>query len=116
VEERVDLMTLMNKPAVYGGDQRASSFGDMGGMSGGLGGGGFSGMPTLDLTSGMMAMAQRHQDGMGELPAGESTSQLPRPRESDCFVIFHTMHDIYHRYFLVIHTMRLKPPLSTAHQ
>ena len=73
-------------------------------------------MPTLDLTSGMMAMAQRHQDGMGELPAGESTSQLPRPRESDCFVIFHTMHDIYHRYFLVIHTMRLKPPLSTAHQ
>ena len=116
VEERVDLMTLMNKPAVYGGDQRASSFGDMGGMSGGLRGGGFSGMSTLDLTSGMMAMAQRHQDGMGELPAGESTSQLPRPRESDCFVIFHTMHDIYHRYFLVIHTMRLKPPLSTAHQ
>ncbi|EED91124.1 syntaxin, partial [Thalassiosira pseudonana CCMP1335] len=43
--ERVDLLTLMNKPTVYGGgnDQRASSFGD------------------------------------GGLPAGESSSQLPRP-------------------------------------
>mmetsp|Transcript_2328 Transcript_2328/g.4954 ORF Transcript_2328/g.4954 Transcript_2328/m.4954 type:complete len:456 (+) Transcript_2328:94-1461(+) len=82
-EERVDLLTLMNKPAVYGGnDQRNSTFGgDMGGMGGGgLGGGGGSGgMPSLDLTSGMMAMAQRHQDEMGGLPAGESSSQLPRP-------------------------------------
>ena len=94
-EERVDLMTLMNKPAVYGGssamEQRASSFGGEGmgglGMGGGLGGGGRNnnagGM--LDLTSGMMAMAQRHQDEMGGggLPAGESSSQLPRPREFD---------------------------------
>lgn len=36
-------------------------------------------MPTLDLTSGMVAMAQRHQDDLGGLPAGESSSQLPRP-------------------------------------
>lgn len=79
-EERVDLMTLMNKPAVYGGDQRGSSFGDnMGGMSGGMAGGANGGMPSLDLTSGMMAMAQRHQDELGGLPAGESSSQLPRP-------------------------------------
>jgi len=79
-EERVDLLTLMNKPAVYGGD-RASSFNDMGGIGGGGlgGGGGNAGMPTLDLTSGMMAMAQRHQDEVGGLPAGESSSQLPRP-------------------------------------
>jgi hypothetical protein len=83
-EERVDLLTLMNKPAVYGGDQRASSFGEMGvGLSGGIGGGGGGnfGMPTLDLTSSMMSMTQRHQDASGGLPAGESTSQLPRPRE-----------------------------------
>lgn len=79
-EERVDLMTLMNKPAVYGGDQ-PSSFGDNNiGMAGGMGGGGGNGgMPSLDLTSGMMAMAQRHQDELGGLPAGESSSQLPRP-------------------------------------
>ncbi len=53
-----------------------------GGMGGGGGVGG-GGMPSLDLTSGMMAMAQRHQDEMGGggLPAGESSSQLPRPRE-----------------------------------
>ena len=38
-------------------------------------------MPTLDLTSSMMSMAQRHQEASGGLPAGESTSQLPRPRE-----------------------------------
>lgn len=84
LEERVDLLTLMNKPAVYGGDQRASSFGDLGGgLSGGIGGGGGGnfGMPTLDLTSSMMSMAQRHQEASGGLPAGESTSQLPRPRE-----------------------------------
>ena len=90
VEERVDLMTLMNKPAVYGGGGGSSSFGDSlsgGGFSGGgLGMGGGGGMPTLDLTSGMLAMAQQqrhHQDGMmgGGLPAGESSSQLPRPRE-----------------------------------
>lgn len=36
-------------------------------------------MPSLDLTSGMMAMAQRHQDELGGPPAGESSSQLPRP-------------------------------------
>ena len=51
-----ELVSLMNKPAVYGGDQRTASFGDMGGMSGGLGGG--RGMNNtsmgLDLTSGMM--------------------------------------------------------------
>mmetsp|Transcript_21640 Transcript_21640/g.43284 ORF Transcript_21640/g.43284 Transcript_21640/m.43284 type:complete len:208 (+) Transcript_21640:24-647(+) len=35
------------------------------------------GMPKLDLTSGMMAM--RNQDEYGSLPAGESSSQLPRP-------------------------------------
>ena len=99
-EERVDLMTLMNKPAVYGGssamEQRASSFGGegMGGLGGGLGGGGRNnnagGM--LDLTSGMMAMAQRHQDEMGGggLPAGESSSQLPRPREFVDIVYTHT--------------------------
>ena len=80
-----ELVSLMNKPAVYGGDQRASSFGGMGGgsMSGGLGGGRVGGMNNtsmgLDLTSGMMSMAQRHQDEMGGLPAGESSSQLPRP-------------------------------------
>lgn len=33
----------------------------------------------LDLTSGMMSMAQRHHDESGGLPAGESSSQLPRP-------------------------------------
>merc|ERR1719491_734362 len=81
-EERADLLTLMNKPAVYNTDQGISSFGDMSGGLSSLGGGGNSnagGMPTLDLTSGMMAMAQRHQDEMpGGLPAGESSSQLPR--------------------------------------
>ncbi|KAL7524311.1 hypothetical protein ACHAXR_000517, partial [Thalassiosira sp. AJA248-18] len=40
-EERVDLLTLMNKPAVYGDRASASSFGDMG-MGGGMGGGGNS--------------------------------------------------------------------------
>lgn len=78
-----ELVSLMNKPAVYGGDQRTSSYGDLGGgMSGGLGGsrGGMSNTSMgLDLTSGMMSMAQRHQDEMGGLPAGESSSQLPRP-------------------------------------
>ncbi|KAL9188418.1 hypothetical protein ACHAXT_006796 [Thalassiosira profunda] len=80
-EERVDLLSLMNKPAVYGGDQRSSSFGGelSGGLGGGMGGGGPGGMPALDLTSGMVAMAQRHQEEMGGLPAGESSSQLPRP-------------------------------------
>lgn len=79
-EERVDLLTLMNKPTVYGGgnDQRASSFGDV--SLGGGGGAAGAGMPMLDLTSGMMAMAQRVQEE-GGLPAGESSSQLPRPRE-----------------------------------
>lgn len=88
-EERVDLLTLMNKPAVYGGEPR-SSLGDSGmGMADGLGGApGNAGMPSLDLTSGMMAMAQRHQDELGGLPAGESSSQLPRPRES-IFVFLH---------------------------
>lgn len=89
---RVDLMTLMNKPAVYGGGGGLTSFGDSlsgGGLSGGGLGMGGGGMPTLDLTSGMLAMAQQrrhHQDGMmgGGLPAGESSSQLPRPRE--CFL------------------------------
>ena len=96
--ERVDLMTLMNKPAVYSGgnDQRSSSFGGEGMSSGGLGGGGElgggnrggGGMPTLDLTSGMMAMAQRHQEEMGGgLPAGESSSQLPRPREYFMYIV-----------------------------
>ena len=82
-EERVDLLSLMNKPAVYGGEQRSSSFGGelSGGLGGGMAGGGPGGMPALDLTSGMMAMAQRHQEEMGGLPAGESSSQLPRPRE-----------------------------------
>eukprot|EP01082_Thalassiosira_pseudonana_P005025 g4618.t1 g4618 contig15:1399802-1400946(-) len=77
-EERVDLLTLMNKPTVYGGgnDQRASSFGDV--SLGGGGGAAGAGMPMLDLTSGMMAMAQRVQEE-GGLPAGESSSQLPRP-------------------------------------
>lgn len=91
LEERVDLMTLMNKPAVYGGDQGASSFVEMGaGLSGGIGGGGSNfGMPTLDLTSSMMSMAQRHQD-VG-LPAGESTSQLPRPRECISHHFLHTI-------------------------
>lgn len=93
--ERVDLTTLMNKPAVYGGEQRSASFGGegmSGGMggglgSGGLGGGGNRGMPSLDLTSGMMAMAQRHQEEVGGgLPAGESSSQLPRPREFDVLI------------------------------
>eukprot|EP00985_Skeletonema_marinoi_P002270 scaffold927_cov93-Skeletonema_marinoi.AAC.2 len=76
-----ELVSLMNKPAVYGGDQRTASFGDMGGMSGGLGGGrGLNNTSMgLDLTSGMMSMTQRHQDEMGGLPAGESSSQLPRP-------------------------------------
>jgi hypothetical protein len=40
LEERVDLMTLMIKPAAYGWDQRVSSFGDMGGIGGGTEGGG----------------------------------------------------------------------------
>lgn len=93
--ERVDLTTLMNKPAVYGGEQRSASFGGegmSGGMGGGLGssglgGGGNRGMPSLDLTSGMMAMAQRHQEEVGGgLPAGESSSQLPRPREFDVLI------------------------------
>lgn len=77
-----ELVSLMNKPAVYGGDQRTSSFGDSmgGGMGGGLGGRGMNNTSMgLDLTSGMMSMAQRHQDEMGGLPAGESSSQLPRP-------------------------------------
>ena len=76
-----ELVSLMNKPAVYGGDQRNSSLGGMGGMSGGLGGGGGLNSTSmgLDLTSGMMSMAQRHQDEMGGLPTGESSSQLPRP-------------------------------------
>lgn len=74
-EERVDLMTLMNKPAVY---QRPSSFGDNdGGVQGGTGGRRNAGMPSLDLTSGIKAMAHRHQDELGGLPAGESSSQLP---------------------------------------
>lgn len=86
LEERMDLMTLMNKPAVYGevgdpggmfGNSTGGGMSGIGGLVGGTGMGG--GMPTLDLTSGMMAMAQRHQDGMGGLPAGESTSQYPRP-------------------------------------
>ncbi|EJK57463.1 hypothetical protein THAOC_22491 [Thalassiosira oceanica] len=81
--ERVDLMTLMNKPAVYNNssDQRSSSFGSDGmGMPSIGGSNNAGGMPTLDLTSGMMAMAQRQQDQMsGGLPAGESSSQLPRP-------------------------------------
>ena len=85
LEERVDLLTLMNKPAVYGGNQNqgATSSGDMrGGMNGGFGGGGSNlGIPTLDLTSSMMSMAQRHQEMTCGLPAGESTSQLPRPRK-----------------------------------
>ena len=82
--ERVDLMTLMNKPAVYNNssDQRTSSFGSDMGMPSIGGSNNAGGMPTLDLTSGMMAMAQRQQDEMsGGLPAGESSSQLPRPRE-----------------------------------
>jgi hypothetical protein len=93
LEERVDLMTLMNKPAVYGGEQGTSSFGNMGGgMSGGIGGGGGNfGMPTLDLTSSMMSMAQRNQDASTGLPAGESTSQLPRPRE---LIFHHLLHAI----------------------
>ncbi|KAL7516036.1 hypothetical protein ACHAWX_001094 [Stephanocyclus meneghinianus] len=75
-EERVDLLTLMNKPNVYGGDEhRASSFGDPGLSLGGVN----SRMPSLDLTSGMMAMAQRNHEMGSGLPAGESTSQLPRP-------------------------------------
>ena len=90
-EERVDLLTLMNKPAVYGGDQRTSSFGDnMGGMAGGMGGGGNGGMPSLDLAGGIRAMAQRHQDDVGGLPAGESSSQLPRPRELISCCICHS--------------------------
>ena len=81
--ERVDLMTLMNKPAVYNNnsDQRTSSFGSDGMGMPSIGGNNAGGMPTLDLTSGMMAMAQRQQDEMSGLPAGESSSQLPRPRE-----------------------------------
>lgn len=80
-----ELVSLMNKPAVYGGSggQRGSTFGDdsLRGMSGGLGGGRMNNNATmgLDLTSGMMSMAQRHQEEMGGLPAGESSSQLPRP-------------------------------------
>lgn len=108
VEERVDLMTLMNKPAVYGGGG-GSSFGDSlssggGAFAGGglgMGGGGGGGMPTLDLTSGMLAMAQQqghHQDGMisGGLPAGESSSQLPRPREyfPSCVNFMFGIHNI----------------------
>lgn len=93
LEERVDLMTLMNKPAVYGVDQGASSIGEMGaGMSGGIGGGGSNfGMPALDLTSSMMSMAQRHQNESVGLPAGESTSQLPRPRECISHHFLHTI-------------------------
>ena len=101
--ERVDLMTLMNKPAVYGSgnDQRSASFGGEGmgngglGSGGGLGGGnrGGGGMPTLDLTSGMMAMAQRHQEEMGGgLPAGESSSQLPRPRKYFIYIMCCVVH------------------------
>eukprot|EP00804_Cyclotella_cryptica_P010785 CCRYP_008733-RA/>CCRYP_008733-RA protein AED:0.02 eAED:0.02 QI:4264/1/1/1/1/0.8/5/1301/436 len=75
-EERVDLVTLMNKPTVYGGDEhRPSSFGEPGLSLGGAN----NRMPSLDLTSGMMAMAQRQPEMGGGLPAGESTSQLPRP-------------------------------------
>lgn len=73
-EERVELMSLMNKPGVYGDNDRASSFAE----------GGLSSlqqshrMPSLDLTSGLMAR-QQQQDMVEGLPAGESTSQLPRP-------------------------------------
>ena len=69
VEERVEMMSLMNKPTVYsGGENRASSFGGEG-----LSSMANNRMPSLDLTSGLM----RQQSS--ELPAGESTSQLPRP-------------------------------------
>lgn len=86
-EERVDLLTLMNKPKVYGGnggaDGNNKGFNPTGNMGMGLGGGGLGGggmgMPKLDLTSGMIAM--RNQDEYGSLPAGESSSQLPRPRK-----------------------------------
>jgi hypothetical protein len=76
-EERVDLMSLMNKPGVYGGDDRANSFGE------GLSLGGANRMPSLDLTSGLMGQRQE-----GGLPTGESTSQLPRPREFFCILCF----------------------------
>lgn len=78
-DERVDLLSLMNKPAVYGDRDSMNRNSSLNEMGGGLGGGGGGGMPALDLTSGMMAMAQRHHDEIGGLPTGESTSQLPRP-------------------------------------
>ena len=101
LEERVDLLTLMNKPAVYGGDQ-GTLLG--GGMSGGIGGGGGNfGMPSLDLTSSIISMAQRHQDVSVGLPAGESTSQLPRPRE------FISHHFLFALLVLYCNTLNILP-------
>lgn len=73
-EERVEMMSLMNKPSVYGGrgGDQPSSFGETGMSS--LAN---NRMPSLDLTSGIMAMQRQQEEG--RLPAGESTSQLPRP-------------------------------------
>ncbi|KAL3789875.1 hypothetical protein ACHAWO_011681 [Cyclotella atomus] len=73
-EERVEMMSLMNKPSVYG-DHKASSFGEGGAVSG-LSLMPNNRMPSLDLTSGLMRQQQQAEEG---IPAGESTSQLPRP-------------------------------------
>ena len=69
-EERVEMMSLMNKPSVYGSNKSSS----MGGESG-LSSLQNNRMPVLDLTGNMMARQPSHEG----LPAGESTSQLPRP-------------------------------------
>ena len=72
--EDIPVLNLENRPPVY--HQQ-----DNNGGGGGFGGVGGAGFPTLDLTSGMMA-------------AGEATgSQLPRPREFFCVVLFCTDAD-----------------------
>lgn len=76
-EERVEMMSLMNKPSVYG-DHKASSFGE-GGGAGGLSSLSNNRMSSLDLTSGLMRQHQQQASEEGGIPAGESTSQLPRP-------------------------------------
>ena len=80
-EERMEMMSLMNKPSVYGETSNKSlSFGESGISGGGLTSLQNNRMPSLDLTGGMTMAARQPPQHEGGLPAaGESTSQLPRP-------------------------------------